>query len=75
MLSSIQIAGIRTFFPKKIRQEKLKKFIKVFELYQIFLHNFLCQNVQIFPNYILLARKINNFWSGSISNIHSISII
>ena len=36
------------------------------------MHNFLCQNIRIFPNYILLARKINIFWSGSISSIRNI---
>ena len=30
---------------------------------------FLCHNFWIFPNYILLERKINTFWSGRISII------
>ena len=39
------------------------------------MHNFLCQNVRIFPNYILLlARKINTFWSGGISSIRNKSL-
>ena len=35
---------------------------KNFELYQVFKHNFLCQNVRIFP-YFLLMRRISTFWS------------
>ena len=37
------------------------KFIKIFELYQVSTHKFCCQNVWIFPNYILVTRKINTF--------------
>ena len=33
--SSLPIEGIREFCPKEIRQEKLTKFIKIFELYQV----------------------------------------
>ena len=33
---------------QKTRQEKLSKLIKIFELYQVFMHNFLCQNDKIF---------------------------
>ena len=32
----------------KIQKENLSKFIKIFELYQIFIYNFLCQNGKIF---------------------------
>ena len=37
-----------------------------------FFFSFFCQNVQVFSNYILLARKINTFQSGSVSSIHKI---
>ena len=46
--------------------------MKIFELYQVFTDNVLCQNVRIFPHYLLLAGKINTLWSGSISGIRSI---
>ena len=72
--SSLPIEGIRKFCPKKIRQEKLTKFIKMFELYQVIMHNYLCQNVRIFLNYVLLIRKINTFWSGSIISVPIISM-
>ena len=32
-----------------------------FELYEVFMHNFLCQNVPIFLLYILLTWRINTF--------------
>ena len=54
--SSIQLLGISTFFSKKIRQEKLRKLIKIFELYQVFMYNFQCQNVLVLPNCILTMR-------------------
>ena len=38
------------------------------------MHNFLCQNVQTFQNYILLPRKIKTFWSGSVSSIRNIKL-
>ena len=34
-----------------------------FELYQVFVHNVLGQNVWIFPLYLLLTRRIKTFWS------------
>ena len=33
---------------QKVRQENLSKFIKIFQLYQVFMHNFLSQNGKIF---------------------------
>ena len=54
MLSSILFGwGISTFCAKQVTQEKLTKFINIFELYQIFIHDFLSQNVSITPNHIL----------------------
>ena len=50
--SSMWFGEIGTFWAKKITQEKSTKFIKIFELYQIFIHNFLSQNVPINPNHI-----------------------
>ena len=38
---STYFAGIGTIFLKKITHEKLTQFTKVFELYQVFLYNFL----------------------------------
>ena len=34
----------------------------IFKLYLVFMYNFLFWNVRIFPKYILLTRRINNFW-------------
>ena len=42
---------------------KSDKIHKDFELYQAFMHNFLSQNISIFPIYILLTRRINTFRS------------
>ena len=50
---SMWFGEIGTFWAKKITQEKSTKFVKIFELYQIFIHNFLSQNVPINPNHIL----------------------
>ena len=63
-LGHILIWGYYNILSWNIRQEKLTEFMKIFELYQVSMHNVLCQNIWIFSNYILLARKINTFWSG-----------
>ena len=42
---------------------------KDFELYQVLMHNFLCQNILISSLYILLIRGINIFWSGGIATV------
>ena len=39
-----------------------KKFRKIFELYQVLIHNSLCHNVGVIPNYTLLTGRINKFW-------------
>ena len=46
---------IKTFWAKKLAQEKSAKFMKIFELYQVFMHNFLSQNVLIPPNHRILT--------------------
>ena len=33
------------------------------EIYRVFTHNFLGQNVLVFALYVLVTRKINTFWS------------
>ena len=38
---------------------KINNILKRFELYQVFMYNFLCQNVSIFPLNILLPSKKN----------------
>ena len=58
---------------QKIRKETLTKFIKIFELYQVFMHNFLCKNAQLLPYYILFTKGIEIFWSGDISSICGIN--
>ena len=44
---------------------------KDFELFQVFMCNFLCQNVRIFLLYILLTRRIDTFWSSGIDKFWS----
>ena len=49
-----------SYKPKpKISYIKFTKIAEIAELYQVYLYNFMCQNVRIFPNYILLTRRIN----------------
>ena len=62
--------GIGTVLAQKLIQEKSAKFT---EILNVFMHNFLCQNVLIFP-YILLTRKIDRFWSKAIDKFWSGSI-
>ena len=38
------------------------KFIPIFEKYQVFVHNFLWQNIPILPNCILLTRTKSKNW-------------
>ena len=33
------------------------------------MHNFLCQNVLIFPMYILITKGIETFWSREVTKI------
>ena len=58
----ILLCGYQDILSLKITQEKSTKFTKTFELHQVFMYNFQCQNVWIFPNYILHTRKTNKFW-------------
>ena len=51
------LGGIRTFCAQKIQI----KFIKFFELYQVFMCNFLCQTVLIFPIYIYFTKEFTPF--------------
>ena len=44
--------GVLAHFSTKIKQEKLLKTHKDFELYQVFMYNFLCQHVLICPHII-----------------------
>ena len=63
--------GIDTVFSQKVIQEKSAIFT---EILNVFMHNFLCQNVLIFPLYILLSRKIDTFWPKAIDKFWSGSI-
>ena len=49
-------AGIETFWAQKIKQGKLSKLPKIFEIYQVFIYIFLSQNVLIPP--ILYFRQV-----------------
>ena len=64
------IGSIGTFCHTKSRQEKLLKIHKDFELYQVFIYNFLCQNILIFS--ILFTERIETFWPRDISSIWGI---
>ena len=44
---------------------------KDFELCQVFMHDFLCQNAWIFPLDVELTRRIDTFWSKSIDKFWS----
>ena len=48
-------------FTKKVMQEKLEIFTKLCTLHQVIIHNFLWQNVTIFPTCKLLAKKLIYF--------------
>ena len=75
--SSIQIGGIRTFFPlehtlvwrnwdiigSKNQTTKIDKIHKDFELYQAFTYNFLSQTVPVFPIHMSFTKIIKSFWS------------
>ena len=54
-----QISSNGTVWAKKITQKKSSIFIKIFELYQLFIQIFLCQTVPNFPFYILFKHYSN----------------
>ena len=56
-----QISSNGTVWAKKITQKKSSIFIKIFELYQLFIQIFLCQTVPNFPFYILLFKHYSNY--------------
>ena len=84
--SSIQVEGIRKFcllgyfltwgyldfLGPKNQTRKINEVHKAFELYQVFICNFLWQTVLIFPIYILFTKRIENFWFGDINNARDI---
>ena len=53
--------GVSGYFGPKNITRLISYIQKDFELYQVLLHNFLCQNVLILPLYILLTRRITTF--------------
>ena len=58
--SSLQYGGIRIFWVQKMRQEKLIEFIKIFELYQIFMYI----NILMLP-YCILMKSIKSIFNTS----------
>ena len=65
------------FWPK-ISNDKIITSQKNFELYQVFMYNFLCQTLLIFPIYIYIyiererereRERIGTFWSRDINSI------
>ena len=65
-VSSMLIGDIGMFWALQINNIH-----KGFELYQVTMHNLLCQSVPMFPLCILLTRRINIFWSESIDTFWS----
>ena len=50
-------------FALKNQTWKIDKNHQKSEIYRVFTHNFLGQNVLVFALYVLVTRKINTFWS------------
>ena len=73
---SLSFGGIGKVWIQKNHTRKISNH-KGFELYQVFMHDFLYQNILIFPLYILLTRcigtiwykNIDTFWSGGINTV------
>ena len=61
------IWGYRNILGPKSHAIEIDNIYEDFELYQAFMHNFLCQNIRIFPLYILytlcILVKLTNFVS------------
>ena len=57
------------FWNRKSCKKNQQYSAKDFELYQLFMNNFLCQNVPILSLYILVTRKSDTFSSGTISTV------
>ena len=65
------IGALRNFGSKN-QTRKNDKIHKEFELYQLFMYNFLFQTVLIFPIYILFTKRMETFWFRDISTIRGI---
>ena len=65
---SVWFGGIGTVWTQKIKQKIGKTHIEIAP-YQVFMQNFLCKNVPIFPLYIMLTRKTNTFGSNDIDKL------
>ena len=70
-LEQYVICVYETILDPKNDTKKMDKIHKNLGLYQVFMHNSLCQNVPIFPLYILLTRRIDTFWSMDIDKFWS----
>ena len=72
---SLEVLG---HFGLKKSYKKNLQYSQNFKLYQMFVYNFLWQNITILTLYIFLTRRINKFWlkgiktfwSGNLNNIH-----
>ena len=67
--SSIWFGGMEHFWPKNHRR-KIEKIHKDFELYQVFIYNFLSQNILILPNHILTKRTKSIFIISTTSQLY-----
>ena len=63
--------GVSAQFWPKNNTRNIGNIHKDFELHQVFMQNFLCQNVLILLSYILLAKRINMFSSKGINKFSS----
>ena len=58
--------GVSAQFRSKKLPQKIDSIHKDFKLYQVFMHNFLCENVSILPLYKSLTKEIVISWSKGI---------
>ena len=65
-LHNSSVQGVSGHFKPKQSYQKNSK--KDFNLYQVFMYNFLDQNALILPNYVLFTRRMNTFWSRVLKN-------
>ena len=65
------IWGHQYILSPKNHTRKIDKIHKNFELYQVFIYNFLDQNLPIFSLYMLLTTIINTSWSVAFDKVWS----
>ena len=66
--------GYQDILGPKDHTRKIDNIRNDFEVYQLFMHNFLYQTIPIFPLYLLPTKTIETFWSEGIHTFWSRSI-